>query len=121
MSSLIGAGTTGPCPEPCPKCGKDRLTTIVTDARGRQGVRDVCAHSWWLRPAGPGRDGDARHAGVSLEQRSDFEGLASVAKAKLPKKTKKLAKAQPRAGSGRRRRASVPSRHDPVRDQALYS
>lgn len=38
MPSVITAGAVGPCPEPCPKCGEDRLVTLVSDARGRQGV-----------------------------------------------------------------------------------
>ena len=45
LLSAITAGTTGPCPDPCPRCGEDRLTNLVTDARGRQGVCDVCAYS----------------------------------------------------------------------------
>ena len=53
------AHTIGPCPKPCPKCGEDRLVTIVTDARGRQGVCDVCSHDWWLPVAeGSSRAGD---------------------------------------------------------------
>ena len=43
-------------PAPCPRCGEDRLTTLDADARGRQGVYDACAHSWWLRPVRAGTE-----------------------------------------------------------------
>lgn len=43
----------GPSPTPCPKCGEDRLVSLVQDRRGVRFVCDVCS-AVWVEP--PKRD-----------------------------------------------------------------